>query len=98
MRAFCFFIMLMPLHLRAQIIFTVAGNGSEAYTNNGFPATTAALSNPSDLTISRSGNMYIADHLNHVIRKVNTSGIISTYAGNHVAGSSGMGGPATAAS
>jgi|GEM_PF-844984 len=98
MRIFCFLILLVPQHLRAQLIFTVAGNGSEIYSNDGFFATMAGIGNPRDVTVSQSGNMYIADYLSHVIRKVNTAGIISRYAGNYVSGSSGMGGPATAAS
>ncbi len=44
------------------------------------------------------GNIYIADTFNHRIRKVDTSGIINTVAGNGIAGFSGDGGPATSAS
>jgi len=42
-----------------------------------------------------AGNLYICDSGNHRIRKVSTSGIISTIAGNGVYGDSGDGRPAT---
>jgi len=86
---------------RAGIISTVAGNFSLAggYSGDGGPATAAALSNPMDLVVDVSGNMYIADGSNNVIREVSSAGIISTVAGNFALGGgySGDGGPATAA-
>ncbi len=50
------------------------------------------------ICVDAAGNIYIADTGNNVIREVDTAGIIHTVAGNHVAGFSGDGGPATAAS
>jgi sugar lactone lactonase YvrE len=82
-------------------ISTVAGNGfgtpAGGYTGDGGPATLAELYNPSSAVEDSSGSLYIADTLNQVVRKVSPDGIISTYAGNHTAGESGDGGPATAA-
>jgi len=60
-------------------ITTIAGNGIAGYTGDGGPATSASLNGPFDLTYDGSGNLYISDRYNNVIRKVNTSGIISTY-------------------
>ena len=80
------------------IITTVAGNGTAGFSGDGGPATAASMAQPLGVAFDGNGNMYIADHFNHRIRKVNTSGIISTYAGNGTAGYSGNGGPATAAS
>ncbi len=79
------------------IITTVAGNGSATFSGDGGQATAASLSNPLGVTFDANGNMYIADASNHRIRKVRPSGIISTYAGNGTASTSGDGGPATAA-
>ena len=49
------------------------------------------------MAVDASGNFYFADTLNNVVRKVNTAGVISTFAGNGSAGSGGDGGSATAA-
>ena len=78
------------------IISTVAGTGAYGYTGDGGPATAATLGEPQGLVVDVTGNLYIVDG-NSVIRKVNTSGVISTFAGTGVSGFSGDGGPATAA-
>lgn len=57
----------------------------------------AALAYPSGVAVDSSGNLYIADQGNHRIRKVGTSGCISTVAGNGAEGFSGDGGLATSA-
>ena len=73
-------------------ITTVAGNGSGGYTGDGGPATSAALNSPHGLVVDGAGNLYIADTLNSVIRRVAAStGVISTVAGNGTAGFSGNG-------
>ena len=79
------------------IITTVAGNGREGYSGNGGLATAAELYDPTGIYVDASGNLFIADSKNAVIRKVNTSGVISTFAGTGTAGSTGNGGLATAA-
>jgi len=82
----------------AGIITTIIGTGSNYYSGDGGPGTAARLSYPRDVTADRSGNLYIVDNGNNVIRKyVMATGIITTLAGNHTAGSAGDGGPATAA-
>ena len=81
----------------AGIISTVAGNGTPAFGGDGGPALAASLNNPNGLCLDAAGNLYIADYNNFRVRKVNTSGIISTVAGNGTSGSGGDGGPATAA-
>jgi internalin A len=55
------------------------------------------LNHPESVTVDISGNLYIADYFNAVIRKVTTAGIISTVAGNGTSGHSGDGGLATSA-
>ncbi len=57
----------------------------------------AELNSPDGISFDRQGNLYIADELNNVIRKVDTAGNISTVAGNGTGGFSGDGGPATKA-
>ena len=79
-------------------ISTVAGNGTRGYTGDGGVATSANLASPSGVALDSAGNIYIADYGNHVIRKVDTSGKISTVAGNGTAAYAGDGGPATSAS
>jgi sugar lactone lactonase YvrE len=79
------------------IITTVAGNGSPGYSGDGGPATAAQLNVAADVAVDTGGNLYIADQFNRRIRKVATSGIITTVAGNGSRGYFGDGGPATAA-
>jgi hypothetical protein len=79
------------------IITTVVGTGSAGYTGDNGPAIHATLHDPRGIWIDSSGNMFITDLDNEVIRKVTSAGIISTVAGNGTAGTSGNGGPATSA-
>jgi sugar lactone lactonase YvrE len=80
------------------IISTIAGNGTAGYTGDGAAATSAELSAPGKIALDKTGNMYIADANNNVIRLVTTAtGLISTVAGNGTASFSGDGGPATIA-
>lgn len=65
-----------------------AGNGTAGYTGDGGAATAAAceLNAPVGVAVDGAGNVYIADYRNNAVRMVNTSGIISTIAGNGTAG------------
>ena len=76
-------------------IATIAGNGVGGFSGDGGPATDAQLQQPRDIVFGTSGNIYISDRFNHRIRKIDSSGIITTVAGNGTAGFSGDGGPAT---
>ena len=76
------------------IITTLAGDGTMDYGGDGGPATQARLSYPNGVATDSAGNIYIADLYNNRIRKVDTSGIITTIAGTGAAGFSGDGGPA----
>lgn len=81
----------------AQTIITVAGNGTIGSNGDGGFATLAELNYPAGITLDGLGNLYIADRINHLIRKVNSSGIITTVAGNDTAGYNGDTGLATLA-
>jgi sugar lactone lactonase YvrE len=79
-------------------IYTVAGDDLNTYGGDGGLATSAGLFNPNDAILDAAGNLYIADTMNNRVRRVDAvTGIITTVAGNGVAGYGGDGGPATSA-
>ncbi|HEV2495138.1 MAG TPA: hypothetical protein VG204_18920 [Terriglobia bacterium] len=79
-------------------ITTVAGNGGAGFGGDGGPAIKASLAGPTGLAVDDDGNLYVADTLNSRIRRVDTTGTISTIAGSGRSGFGGDDGPATAAS
>jgi uncharacterized protein (TIGR03437 family) len=79
------------------IISTVAGNGNFGFTGDNVAATQTALASPAAVAVDVAGNIYIADLFNSRIRKVDTQGVITTFAGSGVAGYNGDGGQATQA-
>jgi len=78
------------------VIATVAGNGTQGFSGDNGPATSAQLNQPAGVAVDSAGNLYIADEGNNRIRKV-TNGVITTMAGNGTSGFSGDGGSATSA-
>ena len=83
---------------QSPFIYTVAGDGNGGYSGDGGPATVADLNGPYGSVMDAAGNLYIADSYNNAIRKVAAGiGIISTIAGNGLAGYSGDGGAAASA-
>lgn len=85
-------------NLPNNIITTVAGNGIATNTGDGGAAISASLYFPEGVGFDAIGNLYIADHWNNKIRRVDTNGIITTVAGNGIKSYSGDGGLATNAS
>ncbi|MCK6685690.1 MAG: hypothetical protein L6R30_25095 [Thermoanaerobaculia bacterium] len=80
------------------VITTVAGIGSLGFAGDGRPATAAGFYQPEGVTLDGAGNLYAADYLSGLVRKVSAgTGIISTVAGNPFGGSRGDGILATAA-
>lgn|GEM_PF-2153945 len=77
----------------SQTITTFAGG----YLGENVPATEAALNRPNDVIVDGTGRMYIADTANNLVRRVDTDGTITTFAGGGSAGwpTYGDGGPAT---
>jgi len=77
------------------IITTVVGTGTNGYTGDNGPATSAEINYPYAICFDAAGNMYFSDRGNEVIRKVTAAtGIITTIAGNGTLGYAGDGGPA----
>ncbi len=106
MKRILLLLLLLPMLVEGQIITTIAGNGNIGYSGDGSEcsATEVAFNRPLNLKFDHYGNLYIADDNNNVIRKISTSGIITTVVGNgYGAGSlitggyAGDGGPATTA-
>lgn len=79
---------------RVLAVTTVAGNGESGLGGDGKPATQAQLYKPKSVVADADGNLYVADEGNHLVRKIDTEGVISTLAGKGVPQFSGDGGPA----
>jgi trimeric autotransporter adhesin len=76
------------------IITTVAGDGDAGYAGDGGLATSAEIAPPVGVAVDGSGNIFILDSTNSVVRKVAANGVITTFAGNGITGNSGDNGPA----
>lgn len=74
---------------------TLAGGGVYGTLGDGGPATSAYLSDPQDVAVDATGNVYIADKGNRRVRKITPAGVISTVAGNGTATYNGDGIAAT---
>jgi len=81
----------------AGVITTVAGTGVAGYNGDNIPAIFAQLNTPWGIAIDHTGNIFIADRINYRLRKIDTSGIITTIAGMGIKGFNGDGGLATSA-
>jgi hypothetical protein len=62
-------------------IITIAGNGTAAYSSDNGPAASAGLNGPKGLALDPSGNFYIGDTGNRVVRKIGPSRVITTVVG-----------------
>jgi len=97
-----------PVQAEGATVTTVAGKSPAGFSGDGGPAAEAQMHEPRMMTFAPSGDMYIADTFNQVIRKVDSAGTMSTVAGRFtgfvprdeadcVPNFSGEGGPATEA-
>ena len=66
------------------VITTIAGTGEKGYSGDGGPAMDAALKYPHDVAADGTGNVYVADTYNHRIRRIDSSGVITTIAGQGI--------------
>ena len=87
-------VLLFVVNLNAQTVTTFAGAGFEG-SNDG-TGIAARFINPSGVAVDASGNIYVADTGNHLIRKITAVGVVSTFAGSRLQGSAD--GTGTAAS
>ena len=79
-------------------IITIAGSSAAGnYGGDGGLADSALLHGPNGVAVDPFGNVFIADFYNFRVRKVNTAGYISTFAGTGIAGYSGDNGLAPSA-
>ena len=79
------------------VLTPVAGDGHTGFSGDGGPGASAQLNSPKSVAVDRAGNVFIADTNNNRVRKVDTDGVITTFAGTGMQGFSGDGGPAAAA-
>lgn len=75
-------------------ISTVVGNGYRGRLGMGGPANEAEAYAPTNVAFDKEGNYFVDDYVAGQVYKVNTSGVISVYAGSRAGGYAGDGGPA----
>ena len=63
------------------LVSTIAGTGSFGITDAANPLV-ASFGNPTGIAVDKKGNLYIGDHLTHLIRKISVSGAVTTLAGD----------------
>jgi sugar lactone lactonase YvrE len=63
----------------AGVVSTLAAIGAPGFVNG--MSATAKFNNPRGVAVDTAGNVYVADFTNHVIRKISTAGVVSTFAG-----------------
>ncbi len=81
-------------HGMGNVVDTVAGNGLWGFSGDGGKASLAQLGWPIDVAHGADGSLYISENYNNRVRRVGSDGIITTIAGNGLAGFSGDNGPA----
>jgi serine/threonine-protein kinase len=79
-------IQVLFLHvLQAQVVTTLAGLGAAGSVDA--TGTSASFNLPSGVAVDASGNVYVADYENHKIRKITSTGVVTTFAGSGANGS-----------
>ena len=68
------------------MVTTISGKGSDSIGYRDGAATNALFFNPVGVAVDKSGNIYVTDNGNDVVRKISTLGIVSTFAGNDTIG------------
>ena len=81
----------------AGVITTFAGTGDEGFSGDDGPANEAQFYLPHGVATDAAGNVYVTDHFDDRVRRVDSAGVITTFAGTGERGLSGDGGPAVEA-
>lgn len=81
----------------AQVSYTISTVAGSTYSGDGGPAALGILSQPEGVAVDARGNVYVADAVDHRVRKIAPDGTIRTVAGNGLPGFTGDDGPAEAA-
>lgn len=84
---------LLKIDADTGFVERISGRGA-GFAGDGGPAAMALYRQSVDATYDDAGNLYVVDQQNQRIRRIDTAGMISTFAGTGVAGNSGDGGPA----
>ena len=79
---------------KTKVITTFAGDGEKRFRGDGGPAIAASFNHITDLAFDKAGALYVADAMNHRIRRIATDGKVETIAGLGVPKATGDGGPA----
>jgi serine/threonine-protein kinase len=86
------------IDLTTGVITTVAGRDLDpGYSGDGGPALQARIKNPGGIVFDTAGNMYFADTDNHVVRRIDRHGVITTVVGSGRGGCPVEGEPAVGA-
>lgn len=85
------------VHVPSGTISTICGTGERGYSGDGGPAVRAQLNEPYGVVIDRAGRVFFADRLNRRVRVIDTTGVVSTLAGDGSGVYGGDGGPAASA-
>jgi hypothetical protein len=85
------------IRIASRMVTTIAGTGAAGYSGDGAAAMAAQFNEPTDIACTPRGDIFVADAGNHVVRRIDASGAITTVAGTGVSGVSPDGTVATVA-
>ena len=68
------------------VITTIGGNGTAGNVGDNGPATSAEIDFVADIAVDNSGNVYLADYFNFEVRKIDTKGMMTAFAGGVLSG------------
>jgi sugar lactone lactonase YvrE len=65
----------------SEVVTTFAGNGLSEFADG--TGTSAAFAYPCGVAVDATGNVFVADHGSHIVRKITAAGVVTTLAGSH---------------